>query len=162
MVMLQPPVRGFNRSVLSRLRQEEGLSIPELGVLADMPASTLSRWESGAASPTPECLRRVADAMGVSTAVFVDTPPEERTLADLRSLAGFSQRSLAKHLGIPFKTLAKIESGLLDLDADRARVLAQTFGVSVPDLVAAYKRGGIRVLRQRIDELESFLVAATA
>jgi transcriptional regulator with XRE-family HTH domain len=160
--MLQPAVRGFNRSALSRLRRDAELSIPELGLRADIAPSVLSRWESGAASPTPECLRRVADAMGVSTADFVDTPPDERTLADLRSLAGFSQRSLSKHLGIPFKTLARIENGHTDLDPERAQLMAEAFGVTIPELVAAYKRGAIRVLRQRIDELESLPVAATA
>jgi len=160
--MLQPPVRGFNRSALSRLRQEAQLTIPELGIRAGIAPSGLSRWESGAASPTPECLRRVADALGLSTADFVDTPPDERTLADLRSLAGFSQRSLCKHLGIPFKTLARIENGQIDLDPERAQVMARTFSVTIPELVAAYKRGAIQMLRQRIVELESIPVAATA
>jgi transcriptional regulator with XRE-family HTH domain len=92
--MLQPPVRGFNRDALSRLRQAAGLTHAELGLRADVAPSVLHRWESGAAS--------------------------------------------------------------------RAQVLADTLKVSVPELVAAYKRGAIRVLQQRIDELESMPVAATA
>lgn len=160
--MLQPPVRGFNRSDLSRLRREANLSIAELGVRADIAGSVLSRWESGQASPTPELLRRVADAMGVSTSEFVDTPEGERTLGDLRSLAGFSQRSLAKHLAVPFKTLAKLEQGLIDLDDERAQTLADTFGVEVVVLQDAYRRGAIRVLRQRLNELESQPAAASA
>lgn len=160
--MLQPPVRGFNRDALSRLRQNAGLTHAELGLRADVAPSVLHRWESGAASPMPEVLHRVASALGVSTADFVDTPRDERTLADLRSLAGFTQRSFAKHLNIALKTLARIENGLIDLDPERAQVLADTLKVSVPELVAAYKRGAIRVLQQRIDELESMPVAATA
>ncbi|MDP7739734.1 MULTISPECIES: helix-turn-helix transcriptional regulator [Mycobacterium] len=160
--MLQPPVRGFNRSAVSRIRREAGLSMPELGLRTGLDPSVLSRWEAGATSPTPECLRRFADAMGVSTSIFVDTPPEERTLADLRSLAGFSQRALAKHLQLPFKTLARLENGLIDLDSERAGIMAAALEVTVPELVAAYKRGAIQMLRQRIDELESLPIAATA
>lgn len=159
---LQPPVRGFNRSALSRLRRKASLSLTELGIRADIAGSVLSRWESGQARPTPELLRRLADAMGVSTSEFVDTPEDELTLGDLRSLAGFSQRSLAKHLGIPFKTLANLEQGLIDLDQERAQTLADIFGVGVAVLQDAYRRGAIRVLRQRLDELESQPAAATA
>ncbi len=160
--MLQPPVRGFNRSALSRRRQAENLSIAELGVRADIAASVLSRWESGQASPTPELLRRVADAMGVSTTEFVDTPAEDMTLADLRSLAGFSQRSLARHLGIPFKAVAKLEQGLIDMDDKRATTLAAALDVDVAELHDAYRRGARRWLRQRLVELEAQQPAAAS
>lgn len=153
--MLQPPVRGFNRSALSGYRRGANLTLAELGIRADIASSVLCRWESGQASPTPELLRRVADALGVSTAEFVDTPAEERTLADLRSLAGYSQRSLARHLGIPFKAVAKLEQGLVDLDDARAASLAKTLDVDVGELHRAYRRGARRWLRQRLDELES-------
>lgn len=158
----QLPVRGFNRAALSRNRMDASLSITELGIRADIDASVLSRWERGSSNPTPDLLVRVADALGVSTSDLVDIPPGERTLADLRSLAGFSQRALAKHLGLTFKALASIENGLYDLDPERAQLLADAVGVSVPELVAAYKRGAIQVLRQRIDEVQSLPVAATA
>ncbi|MGV7904129.1 hypothetical protein PJN93_30430, partial [Mycobacterium kansasii] len=63
---------------------------------------------------------------------------------------------------LPFKTLARLENGLIDLDSERAGIMAAALEVTVPELVAAYKRGAIQMLRQRIDELESLPIAATA
>jgi transcriptional regulator with XRE-family HTH domain len=161
-VALEPAVRGFDRHILARLRREADLTIAELGLRADVTGSVLSRWETGRASPTPELLRRVAEAIGVSTSEFVDTPAEERTLADLRSLAGYSQRALARRLGVPFKAVTKLEHGLIDLDETRARALAVVLGVSVAELKSAYRRGAIRMLRHRLAVFESEPAAASA
>lgn len=159
---LEPAVRGFNRHTLSRRRHEANLTIAELGLRADVTGSVLSRWETGRASPTPELLRRVAEAIGLSTTEFVDTPAEERTLADLRSLAGYSQRALARRLGVPLKALTKLEHGFIDLDENRARALAMVLDVSVAELRSAYRRGAIRMLRHRLAMFESEPTAASA
>lgn len=157
--MLRPPVRGFNRFVLAERRKAAKLSIAELGQRTEISGSVLSRWETGKASPRPDLLRRVADALGISTSDLVDTPENERTLSDLRSLAGYSQRALAHHLDIPFKTLERLEKGFIDLDDERAEKLAVALEVDVIELVEAYRRGAIKALQQRIEELETQPVA---
>lgn len=154
-------VRGFNRERLAELRVEGGLSREELGRRSEVSPSVLSRWESGEKGPSPESLARVARALGVVSADLIRIPPDERTLADLRELAGYSQVSLAKELEWTPDYLGKIEKGA-DLDDARAQHLAHFLRTDTETVLAAHDRVVVQALQERLNRAARRRAAAAA
>ena len=62
------------------LRKQRGLSQTELGESSDIHTSHISRYERGAAQPTADTLKRLAEALKVSVAHLIEdseTPIED-------------------------------------------------------------------------------------
>lgn len=59
----------------------------------------------------------------------------QRTLAELRALRGLTQRGMAKQLGISASAVALYELGLRTPSLQRAKLIAQFFGVPVEAIV---------------------------
>ncbi len=55
---------------LRKLRSERGLTLVAVAVLVGVDFSTVSRWESGDRTPTPQHVVTLAKALGVSVARF--------------------------------------------------------------------------------------------
>lgn len=75
------------------LRKQRGFSQTELGELADIHTSHISRYERGAAQPTADTLKRLAEALKISVAHLIEdsqTPIEDpeirQQLKELESL----------------------------------------------------------------------------
>lgn len=99
--MPKPPRGEFNASALTQARETAGLSRVGLADLLDTDPDMVRLWESGTVSPTPKNLARLASALGVATTdLYKPDTGAEHGLDDLRVLAGFSQRQLARQLGI--------------------------------------------------------------
>jgi len=62
------PTLGQN---LRAARQSAGLGQFALGVKLGVPPTTISRWERDLHAPTVATLRRVAEALGVTTASLI-------------------------------------------------------------------------------------------
>lgn len=62
------------------LRRERGLSLQQLGAAADVPHSTLSKFETDLVSLPVDRLFRIADALGVATAGLLDPPAPAATM----------------------------------------------------------------------------------
>lgn len=146
-------VRGFDRGQFALLRNEKGWSFQKLHQISGIHASQLSRYESGAKVPSPESLQRLARAFEVRPEELTSIAAGERTLGDLRELAGFSQLGLAKHLGLTLSVLRELEQATGDLTAQFASELSEALGVGLEEVREAYQRSGleaIQLLHERV------------
>jgi len=66
---------------LRQLRKQKDLSQTELGQLVDLHYTHIGRYERGASKPSAEALRRLADALGVSTDYLMEGTTEEAAKA---------------------------------------------------------------------------------
>ena len=62
-------------------------------------------------------------------------------LSELRKLRGFSQEELANMIGVSRQTLSKYETGESLPDIEKCRLLADTFDVTIDDLIMYDKSG---------------------
>ncbi|MDO2987021.1 helix-turn-helix transcriptional regulator [Mycobacteroides abscessus] len=155
-------VRGFDREQFALLRNEKGWSFQKLHQISGIHASQLSRYESGAKVPSPESLQRLARAFEVRPEELTSIAAAERTLGDLRELAGFSQLGLAKHLGLTLSVLRELEQATGDLTVEFASDLAQALGVGIEEIREAYQRSGleaIQLLHERVGKTHRAVVA---
>lgn len=59
-------------SRIRKIRMELGLSQTELGEMVALTADRIQKYENGARKPKPEMLKKIADALGVSTLALAD------------------------------------------------------------------------------------------
>lgn len=137
-------LRGFDREAFARTRARAGFEIGDLGRLADVGATTIYGWERGTRTPQVDTLARVAEVLGVSLEDLIAVAPEERTLADLRNLAGLTQPQLGLKAGIRTTALSKVERAEVPLSAERETALAQVLGLEVTVIREAYARAKAR------------------
>ncbi|MCE5291394.1 MAG: transcriptional regulator [Nocardiaceae bacterium] len=138
-------LRGFDPSTFAAARRAAGYTLSELGRIADIGLTTLHNWENGS-SPKPqvEALARAVAALGVTMADVIDIPPNRRTVADLRALAGLTQPQLAANAGISTAAMSQIERAAVRLTPDKARALAKALSITEAELTAAYQRARSR------------------
>jgi transcriptional regulator with XRE-family HTH domain len=75
---------------LRKLRTERGLSQTELGERVELHYNHIGRYERGGARPTADALRRLADALGVTTDYLLEGESSEA------AKARFSDRELLR------------------------------------------------------------------
>ena len=137
-------LRGFDREAFASVRARAGYEIGDLGRLADVGATTIYGWERGTRTPQVDTLARVAEVLGVALDELIRVPPRERTLADLRNLAGLTQPQLGLAAGIRTTALSKVERAEVPLSVERESALAQALGVDVTAIREAYARAKAR------------------
>ena len=76
----QPAPEGFPGR-LRALRKQKDLSQSELGELVDLHYTHIGRYERGTSNPSADALRRLADALGVSTDYLMAGTTEEAAKA---------------------------------------------------------------------------------
>lgn len=101
---------------LRYLRKQRGLSQTELGELSNIHFSHISRYERGAAQPTADTLKRLAQALTVSVAHLVedsDAPIEDPEIRQqLREIESLSEpdRQVVKRLLSAFLFEQRVKS----------------------------------------------------
>ena len=133
-------LRGFDRQEFVRARKRADLTVQQLGHLAGVDRAAIHRWESGECLPLVDSLSLAAAALGASVEQFLTVPMAERTLADLRVVAGFTQAQLAVRTGISRRVLGAFERGRGHLASDRVAALADALKVSEDTVRAAHLR----------------------
>ncbi len=73
---------------LQRLRKAAGMSQAHLAEAANVPIGTLRNWEQDRRTPLLDTAARVANALGVSVAAFVEAPPPPSPTASEGGMAG--------------------------------------------------------------------------
>lgn len=150
--MPRSSVRGFSGARLRRARHDRGLTADDLADLAGVSPQVLSAWETGRYSPTPQLLRRVADALHVTIADLVVLAADKSLLSDLRTQAGLTQSESAARVGVSPSTLARIEKGRKGHDPAVVQVFADLYSVTVErverswDLTVATRAAHLRSL----------------
>ena len=145
-------LRGFDREAFVRIRTALAhMEVGDLARIADVGATTIYGWEGGTRTPQVDTLARVVEVLAaeigpgsITLADVIRVPPEERTLADLRNLAGLTQPQLALKAGLRTTALSKIERAEIPLSADRTAAIAEAIGVDNVTVVAAYARAKAR------------------
>lgn len=121
-------------------RTAAGMSRGDLARFADLAESTLSRWETGIASPQVDGLSKVVKALDLTIADVVQLPEGQRFPSDWRVLKGLTQPELGRLVGLSTTTLGRIERGEAGLTDEAAVKLSTVFAIDVDELRAAYER----------------------
>lgn len=129
---------------LAHLRAQKGLTQRQLGEMAGVAWSMISKYESGQSKPRLKVLMRLGDALGVSVK---DLQGEEESrptvelydgfssrLVELRHNKKISMRLLAKKTGIDTSVLTEFELGETTPSTDDIYDLAEALGVTVSEL----------------------------
>lgn len=133
-------LRGFDRHEFADARKNAKLTVQELGKRAGVDRAAIHRWESGECLPLVDSLSLAAAALGAPIDRFLTVPESQRTLSDLRVLAGLTQAVLAERTGISRRVVGGFERGRGQLDAHRVSALADALKVSEETIRAAHSR----------------------
>jgi transcriptional regulator with XRE-family HTH domain len=129
---------------LANLRAQKGLTQRQLGEMAGVAWSMISKYESGQSKPRLKVLMRLGDALGVSVKELQGEEESRPTvelydgfssrLLELRCRKKISLRLLAKRTGIDVSVLNEFEHGELSPSTDDLYDLAEALEVSVSEL----------------------------
>ncbi|MFI1285877.1 helix-turn-helix domain-containing protein [Streptomyces sp. NPDC020858] len=135
------PERRFDASGLRSARVVKGMTQAQVAAaLGVKDQSVVSRYESGDASPPPEKLPRLAALVGERVDDLFPRPGLP-TLADLRCDAGMTQKDTAAVTQTSSSSPVRAaEGGRRKLAPHYVAPLAEAYGVSVEELLAAEKR----------------------
>ncbi|MEU3909136.1 helix-turn-helix transcriptional regulator [Streptomyces goshikiensis] len=134
------PVRQFDGHLMRRVRRAADLTQGAVAERLGVSVPAVVGWESGKSVPDGEKLPALAQALGMDLDELFPRrlPPD---LADLRCDAGYSQYQTAAITGTRSAgPVANAERGRRPLSDSFLPLLAQAYGVSVPDLLAAQER----------------------
>lgn len=92
-------IEPFASGVLRLVRHDAGLSQVRLGEKVGVSARQIAHYEQGHHSPSPEILRKLAEALGTTPQVLAGVPVGEESLGDLRRFAGLDRVQAVRLLG---------------------------------------------------------------
>ncbi|MFI7087712.1 helix-turn-helix transcriptional regulator [Streptomyces anulatus] len=134
------PERTLDGRTLRDFRLLNRLSLTDFAERTGVQRNAAHNWETGKAKPTPERLPRIAAAVQADLDKIAPRPGPP-TLADLRCDAGLTQQETTEYTGTrsPMAVRAA-ERGERPLPDGLCEGLAEAYGVSVQELLAAQKR----------------------
>ena len=145
-------VRGFSGAALDRALTRRRINAEELADAIGMSHQAVSTWRRGAASPTPEALKKMATILEILPADLTPLPPSKLRLADVRFHAGLNGRQAAERLAISPTLLSEIERGRRPFRPTIARAFAALYNTNLADITTAWERT-ITDRATRIDHL---------
>ena len=103
---------------IQEARSKTGLTQQQLADAIGTTTQNISQYERGVRNPKIETLRKIADALGVPVAEFLDEELTSMTTGErirkARLRADMTQEQLAALLGVDRATISKYESGIID------------------------------------------------
>ena len=113
-------------------RQEKGLTQARLAEITGVTPTHVSDIERSAAQPTPEVLRRLAEALECPVSLLMSdaAPGLGAKVKSLRRELGLSQRQLAMRTGVSAAMIGQIEKGRIQPSLRSVESLAEGLGVS--------------------------------
>ncbi|MFI7166914.1 helix-turn-helix transcriptional regulator [Rhodococcus erythropolis] len=134
---------------MKKRRIELGMTRGDLARAAGLSVTAIADWESRRRTPQVDSLAQVAAALKCEIGVFVEMRPGDRSLADLRILAGLTQPQLGKLVGISTTVISSLERAESGLSNDRAAALAKALNVDVETIKAGYAKARNRAPGER-------------
>lgn len=131
------PPRQFDGSRVRAVRRGKDLSQRDLADQVGVSAPTVARWELGQDFPTGEKLPAIAAALGQQLDVLFPYDGHQRDLQLLRCDAGLSVAQAAAIIGTSRVPVKNAESGRRRLSDAYVQPLAQAYGVTEDELLAA-------------------------
>lgn len=138
--MARPTYRGFRGDHLRQLREEQDWTQEALGARVGTPPTAVSRWERGLVVPEAAQVARLARALGVPPQVFTSVPTEQARVTDLRQWAGYTRDQVVAATRLPERRLEGIEHVTVRPSPAEAAALAELYGVTAEQLLAAWER----------------------
>ena len=149
---------GEGASPLCRARLSVGLTTTQLALKLGVAPSTVSRWENGVRTPSPEMWPRLAAAIGLDPSlretVLAENPVRRSDgvhlpgLGALRRDRGLTQRAFRSALGIGATTVISWELGRVRVPVNRLDDVAGALGLDRRNLL----RLGVQAPRARAGE----------
>ncbi|WP_030230550.1 helix-turn-helix domain-containing protein [Streptomyces sp. NRRL S-350] len=132
-------VPAFSAAALRRLRTKASLSQDELAAMARargarVAGTHICLYEQARRKPQLPTAQALADSLRVPLESLLSTGRSD-DMQRLRLLAGWSQRALARRLGIAQARWSRIERGLAALDESKFRLAAELLKVTVEQLL---------------------------
>ncbi|MFG3000922.1 helix-turn-helix domain-containing protein [Streptomyces sp. NPDC048340] len=143
------PPRQFDGSRVRAVRRGRDLSQKQLGEMVGVSGPAVAKWENGQEFPKGEKLPAIAAALGQALDVLFphDGPPD---LQLLRCDAGLSKAQAAEIINASRVPLNNAETGRRRLNDAYVKPLAQAYGVTEDELLAAQDRSfGLRTTPSR-------------
>ncbi|MFC8276444.1 helix-turn-helix domain-containing protein [Streptomyces sp. NPDC057271] len=136
------PARHFDRDRVRTLRRSRDITQSEVAEAVGVGGSTVASWELGTSAPDGEKLPALAKFFGLPLdELFPRGTDELPDLADLRCDAGYSQYQTKGLIGTKSSgPVANAERGKRRLSEKFHRPLADAYGVTVEELLAAQER----------------------
>lgn len=119
---------------IKELRQENNLTLRQLGAKLDMKNSTLSQYETGKRDPNDKIWQKLADFFHVPIS-YLRGESNPNRIKKMRQVKGVSQQDVAKALGLTRQAIALYETGQREPKLETWQKLANYFGVSVLTLM---------------------------
>lgn len=119
---------------IKELRQENNLTLRQLGKKLDMKNSTLSQYETGKRDPNDKIGQKIADFFHVPIS-YLRGESNPNRIKKMRQVKGVSQQDVAKALCLTRQAIALYETGQREPKIETWQKLANYFGVSVPSLM---------------------------
>lgn len=136
---------------IKQVRLASGRSLRQQAIVGRVHHSTLSRWESGASTPSqtalseylaaldvpPDGLKRLQEALGSRQGAQdgLGRPSAGELLRAARHSAGILQADLAQQIGVTQGTISKWESGAKCPDEHHVPLLASALGVARNEMI---------------------------
>lgn len=133
-------VSGFSPRALRRAMAQRDMQADELAANISVSRQAVSSWLTGATTPSPGSLRRMAEALEVSTETLTPFSAGSPRMADLRARLGHSQAVAAELLGISATTLSGIERGRRAFDDSLAARLAEVYDAGQDEIEESWNR----------------------
>lgn len=130
-------------AALRAARNRAHLSQHELGVLVGVSgAGQVWRWESGAAEPRAESIRKIAEVLGVETRELLHLPEAGPDLRWLRLVRGMNAQEVAKAASCSKEAYLRWESGRWSRTPSESTLLrlAEALETSLEVVTAALER----------------------
>lgn len=130
-----PYLQGYEQPTphnrLKELRQQNNLTLKELGKKVDIPNNSLSQYENGKRQPKIKIWQKLASFFNVSVP-YIQGLDKSNRIRELRKKKGVSQDELANLLNVSQQSISYYEKGIRDPTSDKWQKLADFFQVSVP------------------------------
>jgi transcriptional regulator with XRE-family HTH domain len=149
---------GEGASPLCRARLAAGLTMTQLAIKLGVAPSTISRWENGVRTPSPQIWPRLAAALrldpSLRISVLAENPARRSDglrlpgLGDLRRERGLTQREFRTALDIGATSVISWEHGRARVPAHRLGDVARALGIDRSTLL----RSGALPARRRTGE----------
>ncbi len=148
-IAVRAPLNGFKPQALEDARTTAGISRGDLSRAIGVDPTTIHNWETSRTHPQPDHLARAAEKLGIPLDRLVVVPEDSRTIADLRNLAGLTQKHVANRTGLSTTTIGRIERGEGSLSDRHATALAEALHLEERTIRDAFIRARNRPLPSR-------------
>lgn len=131
-------IERFDPDVLQGLMEKKGVTRAYLAAHAQVNPSVVSRWLTGAGSPSPGRAKRIADILDVDVLALSGKTMNTADIVDLRQRMGLTTAEVGELTGLTKQQIYEIEASITWPSDDRLAQLAPVYEQTLPVLRKAW------------------------